>query len=150
MNSRFRVAAATVLALPALVLAQAQLPTKEPAKEPAKPAAPAAPARADGPVATVNGIAIPRQRAEFVVKQQTARGAQEPRRVHQHAGGAPHERPEDERSQLGGGLEHPALERIEPRRDVEGGGEARGGALVGEIASGHADPGDGGRVGGVR
>jgi peptidyl-prolyl cis-trans isomerase C len=75
MNSRLRVAAATALAIPALALAQAQLPTKEPAKEPAKPAAPAAPAT--GPVATVNGIAIPRQRADFILKQQTARGAQD-------------------------------------------------------------------------
>jgi peptidyl-prolyl cis-trans isomerase C len=71
MNSGLRVAAATAFAVPALALAQAQsLPTKEPA---AKPAAPAAPAT--GPVATVNGVAIPRQRAEFVIKQQAARGA---------------------------------------------------------------------------
>ena len=70
MHSGFRVAAATLLAIPALALAQA-LPTKEPAK----PAAPAAPAT--GPVATVNGVAIPRQRADFVLKQQTARGAQD-------------------------------------------------------------------------
>jgi len=69
MNSSLRVAAATALVIPALALAQAQLPTKEPAK----PAAPTAPAT--GPVATVNGVAIPRQRAEFVLKQQSARGA---------------------------------------------------------------------------
>jgi len=71
MNSSLRVAAATVLAIPALAFAQVQLPTKEPAK----PAAPAAPAT--GPVATVNGVAIPRQRADFVIRQQTARGAQD-------------------------------------------------------------------------
>ena len=71
MKSGFRVAAATALAIPALALAQAQLPTKEPAQKPA------APATKEGPVATVNGIAIPRQRAEFVIKQQTARGAQD-------------------------------------------------------------------------
>ena len=71
MNSSLRVAAATMLAIPALAFAQAQLPTKEPAK----PAAPAAPAT--GPVATVNGVAIPRQRADFVIRQQTARGAQD-------------------------------------------------------------------------
>ena len=75
MHSSFRVAAATVLVIPALALAQQQLPTKEPAQKPAAPAAPAAPAT--GPVATVNGVVIPRQRAEFVVKQQTARGAQD-------------------------------------------------------------------------
>ena len=71
MNSSLRVAAATMLAIPALAFAQVQLPTKEPAK----PAAPAAPAT--GPVATVNGVAIPRQRADFVIRQQTARGAQD-------------------------------------------------------------------------
>jgi len=52
------------LALPALAQA--------PAKEPAKPAAAAA-----GPVVTVNGVAIPRQRFEVVMKQQLARGAQD-------------------------------------------------------------------------
>ena len=62
--------AAAALAVPAIALAQA-LPTKEPA------AKPAAPASREGPVATVNGVAIPRQRAEFVVRQQTARGAQD-------------------------------------------------------------------------
>jgi peptidyl-prolyl cis-trans isomerase C len=76
MNSGLRVAAATALVIPALALAQAQLPTKEPAK-PAPPAAPAAPATRDGPVATVNGVAIPRQRVEFVIRQQAARGAQD-------------------------------------------------------------------------
>jgi peptidyl-prolyl cis-trans isomerase C len=62
--------AAAALAVPAVALAQA-LPTKEPA------AKPAAPASREGPVATVNGVAIPRQRADFVVRQQTARGAQD-------------------------------------------------------------------------
>ena len=58
--------------LPALLSgpALAQLPTKEPAKTPAKPAA-------TGPLATVNGIQIPRNRLEIVVRQQTARGAQD-------------------------------------------------------------------------
>jgi peptidyl-prolyl cis-trans isomerase C len=60
--------AAFTLPLPAL--AQAQLPTKEPAK-------PAAPAAKDGPVATVNGVVIPRQRADFIVRQQAQRGAQD-------------------------------------------------------------------------
>ena len=65
------------LLLPALLsallsgMALAQLPTKEPAKAPAKPAA------ATGPVATVNGVQIPRNRLEIVVQQQTARGAQD-------------------------------------------------------------------------
>ena len=64
-------AAAAALAVPLLALAQAQLPTKEPAK----PAA--APVAKDGPVATVNGVVIPRQRADFIVKQQAARGAKD-------------------------------------------------------------------------
>jgi peptidyl-prolyl cis-trans isomerase C len=51
---------AAALLLPCLALAQA----------PAKPAA-------TGPVATVNGVQIPRQRLEMVVRQQTARGAQD-------------------------------------------------------------------------
>jgi peptidyl-prolyl cis-trans isomerase C len=61
------------LLLPALLSATAlaQLPTKEPAKAPAKPAA------ATGPVATVNGVQIPRNRLEIVVRQQTTRGAQD-------------------------------------------------------------------------
>jgi len=65
---------AAALLLPSLALAQ--LPTKEPAKAPAKPAvAPAAAAAGTGPLATVNGVAIPRQRLELVVRQQVARGA---------------------------------------------------------------------------
>ena len=51
------------LLLPSLALAQ----------QPAKPAA-AAGAK-EGPIATVNGIQIPRQRLDLVVRQQTARGA---------------------------------------------------------------------------
>ena len=58
---------ALALALPCLAVAQ--LPGKEPAK------AAAAAASKDGPLATVNGVAIPRQRAETVVRLQTARGA---------------------------------------------------------------------------
>ena len=54
---------AIALALPAL--APAQLPTKEPAKPAAAPT---------GPLATVNGVAIPRQRLDVVLRQQTARG----------------------------------------------------------------------------
>ena len=63
----------TILALAFLLptLALAQLPTKEPAK-----AAPAKPA-ATGPVATVNGVQIPRNRLDIVLRQQTARGAQD-------------------------------------------------------------------------
>jgi peptidyl-prolyl cis-trans isomerase C len=62
---------AIALCLPALALAQ-QLPTKEPAK-PA--AAPARPAPTTGPVATVNGQTIPRQRMDAVVRQNVGRGA---------------------------------------------------------------------------
>jgi peptidyl-prolyl cis-trans isomerase C len=56
------------LCLPALALAQQQLPTK-PAAAPAKPVP------ATGPVATVNGVVIPRQRLDLVVRQQVGRGA---------------------------------------------------------------------------
>jgi peptidyl-prolyl cis-trans isomerase C len=61
---------ALALLLPVLSCgpALAQLPTKEPAKAAPKPAA-------TGPVATVNGVQIPRQRFEIVLRQQTARGA---------------------------------------------------------------------------
>lgn len=53
---------ALALLLPILALAQ-------------QPAKPAAAAPKDGPVATVNGVQIPRQRLDLVVRQQTARGA---------------------------------------------------------------------------
>ena len=68
---------ALALCVPAFALAQ--LP-KEPAKGPAKDAgkgAAAAAATQTGPVATVNGTAIPRSRMDAVVRQQTQRGAQD-------------------------------------------------------------------------
>jgi len=70
MKLRALTVALATFALPALALAQAaaKLPTKEAAK-------PAAAAPKEGPLATVNGVAIPRQRAEFLVRQQTGRGA---------------------------------------------------------------------------
>ena len=65
-----------VLALCLPTLAVAQLPTKEPAKPAATAKEAAKPAAAPtGPVATVNGVVIPRQRLELVVRQQVARGA---------------------------------------------------------------------------
>jgi len=60
-----RILAAAVLALPLLALAQA-------AKE--KPAAKPAAARG-GSIATVNGVAVPRSRADFMLQMQLARGA---------------------------------------------------------------------------
>lgn len=62
--------------LPALLSgpALAQLPTKEPAKAATKDAAKPA---ASGPLATVNGVQIPRSRLDVVVRQQAARGAQD-------------------------------------------------------------------------
>ena len=64
-------AAATAFALSA----QAQdASPKPPAKAAAKPAAKPA---ATGPVATVNGTAIPRTRLEFLMRQQQARGGQD-------------------------------------------------------------------------
>lgn len=63
------------LLLVLLVLATA-LPlhaiAQQPAKEPAKPAE-----AQTGPLATVNGVAIPRQRFELVLRQQMARGTQD-------------------------------------------------------------------------
>jgi peptidyl-prolyl cis-trans isomerase C len=57
-----RILAAGLLAIPLLAGAQ-QLPTKEPAKKGAPP------------VATVNGVAVPRARLEALMNQQKARGA---------------------------------------------------------------------------
>lgn len=71
------------LALSVPTLAAAQLfgggkePAKGAAKDAPKAAAPAPAPRADGPVATVNGVVIPRARMDAVVRQQTARGAQD-------------------------------------------------------------------------
>ena len=67
---------ALALSVPTLAAAQLFGGSKEPAKGAAKDA-PKAAARADGPVATVNGVAIPRARMDVVVRQQTARGAQD-------------------------------------------------------------------------
>ena len=66
---------ALALLLPCVALAQ--LPTKEPAKAPAKDAPKEAPkaAPATGPLATVNGVQIPRQRYDIVMRQQMSRGA---------------------------------------------------------------------------
>ena len=68
---------ALTLLLPCLAIAQ--LPTKEPAKGATKDAAQpaAAAAAATGPLATVNGVVIPRQRLELVIRQQVSRGAQD-------------------------------------------------------------------------
>jgi peptidyl-prolyl cis-trans isomerase C len=59
-----RILCALALTLPAL--ASAQLPGKEPAKPAAIPAT--------GPVATVNGVAIPRQRMDMILRIQKERG----------------------------------------------------------------------------
>jgi peptidyl-prolyl cis-trans isomerase C len=52
-------------------LAQPALPTKEPAKEPAKKET--KPAAKAGALATVNGVAVPRARAELLLQQQGGR-----------------------------------------------------------------------------
>jgi peptidyl-prolyl cis-trans isomerase C len=67
-----RLILAAAAALPLLALAQ--LPTKDPAK----PAA----ASATGPLATVNGVVIPRARLELVLRQQTARGVADNEKLH--------------------------------------------------------------------
>ena len=71
MKLRMLVLAATLS--PALALGQAPLPGKEkaPEKKAAKPAAKGA------PVATVNGVAVPQARADFLMQQQQSRGAQD-------------------------------------------------------------------------
>jgi peptidyl-prolyl cis-trans isomerase C len=61
--------AAALAAAPGLVLAQAG---KDAKKDAVKPAAPAT-----GNIATVNGVAVPRARADFLMQQQQARGAQD-------------------------------------------------------------------------
>ena len=75
---RLRIVAAAALAAPALALAQAQ-PGEKPAAKPAAkaPAKPAAKGAAGGPVATVNGVAVPRSRLDVMVRQQTSRGGQD-------------------------------------------------------------------------
>jgi peptidyl-prolyl cis-trans isomerase C len=64
-----RILAAALLAAPLLAAAQT-LPSKEPAKPSAKKEA----ARGAPPIATVNGVAIPRSRGELLLNQQKARG----------------------------------------------------------------------------
>ncbi|HXM81538.1 MAG TPA: peptidylprolyl isomerase [Burkholderiales bacterium] len=61
-----RILALALLAAPALALAQAE--PKDAAKPAAKPAA------KGGSVATVNGVAVPRSRMDFMMQQQAARG----------------------------------------------------------------------------
>lgn len=77
-------AAAAMLALPAQAQDTAAKPAATPESKPAatpaakpaaKPAAAPAAKPAAGPVATVNGTPIPRARHEYLVRQQTARGA---------------------------------------------------------------------------
>ena len=62
-----RALAAALAAVPLLAFAQAG---KDAKKDAAKPAA-------GGTIATVNGVAVPRARADFLLQQQQARGAQD-------------------------------------------------------------------------
>jgi peptidyl-prolyl cis-trans isomerase C len=68
MNTR--IIAAAMLAAPVLALAQGA--GKDGAKDAARK-----PAAAQAPIATVNGVAVPRSRMEFLMQQQKARGAQD-------------------------------------------------------------------------
>jgi peptidyl-prolyl cis-trans isomerase C len=70
---KMRILAAALLAAPLLASAQT-LPSKEPAKKEA-PAAKKDAAKGSPPIATVNGVVIPRARAEALLSQQKARGA---------------------------------------------------------------------------
>ena len=65
-----RILVAALLAIP--FVAAAQLPTKEPAKKEAAPKKDAA--KGAPPIATVNGVPVPRSRAEALLNQQRARG----------------------------------------------------------------------------
>jgi peptidyl-prolyl cis-trans isomerase C len=79
MKSNRSIAAAVLLACALALPAVAQTP-----KPPANPQAPVLPVPAGANrVATVNGKAIPRTRVEAVVKQQTARGAQDSEQLRQ-------------------------------------------------------------------
>ena len=74
MNIRILVAA--LLLAPALATAQQILEKKEKAAEKAEKAKPAAkPAAKGGNIATVNGVAVPQARADFLMQQQAQRGA---------------------------------------------------------------------------
>jgi peptidyl-prolyl cis-trans isomerase C len=72
-----RILAGAVLLLPALATAQQILEKKEKAPEKAaeKAAKPAAKPAAGKPIATVNGVAVPQARADFLMQQQAQRGA---------------------------------------------------------------------------
>jgi len=65
-----RILVAALLLLPALAGAQQVLEKKEKAAKPA-----AKPAAKGGNIATVNGVAVPQARAEFMMQQQAQRGA---------------------------------------------------------------------------
>ena len=69
---KIRILVAALLAAPMLASAQ-PLPSKEPAKKEAAPKKDAA--KGAPPIATVNGVAVPRARAEALLSQQQARGA---------------------------------------------------------------------------
>jgi peptidyl-prolyl cis-trans isomerase C len=76
-----RILALALFAIPAIAMAQAPLPGKD--KPAAKPAAkaPAKPAARAGAVATVNGVAVPQARAEYLLQQQIQRGAADDERM---------------------------------------------------------------------
>jgi len=70
---KLKLLAAALLALPMLAIAQ---DAKDAPKPAAKPAAKApAKAGANEPVATVNGVAVPQSRMEFMMEQQRGRGS---------------------------------------------------------------------------
>jgi peptidyl-prolyl cis-trans isomerase C len=69
-----RILVAALLLVPALATAQQVLEKKEKAAKPAAKPSPK-PAARSGPVATVNGVAVPQARADFMLQQQAQRGA---------------------------------------------------------------------------
>jgi len=76
-----RLLALALFAIPAIGMAQAPLPGKD--KPAAKPAAkaPAKPGARPGAIATVNGVAVPQARAEYLLQQQIQRGAADDERM---------------------------------------------------------------------
>ena len=76
-----RILLAAALLVPALAMAQQILEEKKPEEKKSKPAAKAAPAKPaagaakGGTIATVNGVAVPQGRADFLMQQQQQRGA---------------------------------------------------------------------------
>ncbi len=69
---RIRICAALLALATPVAAQQSPLPTKEATKKDAAKAKPAA--KGGGPIATVNGVAVPRARSDILIQQQASRG----------------------------------------------------------------------------